>query len=742
MAECPHTGLVYEAQANNKHGGTCPICGTEVSEEHTWVDGTCEVCNLKAVAEVETSDGTTIYLGESDFANAFDDTKYNNVIVTLLADIQSDSIDMGGTHARVHIFNTCILDLAGHTITGSDTTIYIWPLGNLTIMDSSSGKTGQVVSNGGAAILTQTDMVSLTGGTYTGNPTIDGKDSSTNVSSLLANYGTQAMPHYAYFDTQGNPVALGENQRELTGTVTVKECTHPGVKASPNNNGTHSINCSYCGYTGTAENCAYAFSENVGTCPDCKDTLTVEVDTAPLTYNGNEQKPGVTVKRGETVLTEGYTVTYANNKNAGNDTASVTVSGTGWSYTQNFSIKQATLTIKATDQEITYGQSITQETDQVTATGLCPGDSLASITLAASSAQVAEADKTITPSDAVIQNASNEDVTGNYSIKYETGSLTINKADQEAPAAPSAADANIKDSSITLTTIDGAEYRMGEDGEWKDSPIFTGLEPNHTYTFYARLKGDDNKNTSPASGGTTITTKKTMLDNAVVTVSGTYTYDGTAQVPSAEQVKVKLNGTEIPSGQYTISASSNINADEATVTITATADSDYSGTASGKFTIARARLTITASNQTITYGGSITQGTNQVTVATLCGSDALESVALTASTKNVPGGTITPSDAVIKNSGEDVTGNYEISYQTGTLTINKSTPTIAFDSGYDPSKTYDGQTIADPVADNLNITGAGVRGCGICLDAGWLHRCAAKCGHLYPHRQHPVNGQH
>ncbi|MDE6280667.1 MAG: hypothetical protein K2M15_02565, partial [Oscillospiraceae bacterium] len=209
-----------------------------------------------AVAMVETSDGTTVYLSESDFANAFDNTKYNNVTVTLLSDIQPGSIDMGDVQARVHIFNTSTLDLAGHTITGSDTTIYIWPTSNLTIQDSSSGKTGQVVSTGGAAILTQTGMVSLTGGTYTGNPTIDGKNSSTNVSSLLANCGAQDTPHYAYFDAQGNPIALEESQRELTGTVTVKECTHSGG-LQDNGDGTHSINCPYCGYTGAAENCSY-----------------------------------------------------------------------------------------------------------------------------------------------------------------------------------------------------------------------------------------------------------------------------------------------------------------------------------------------------------------------------------------------------------------------------------------------------------------------------------------------------
>lgn len=35
VMECPHTGLVYKPLAGGKHGGTCPLCNEEISEEHT-----------------------------------------------------------------------------------------------------------------------------------------------------------------------------------------------------------------------------------------------------------------------------------------------------------------------------------------------------------------------------------------------------------------------------------------------------------------------------------------------------------------------------------------------------------------------------------------------------------------------------------------------------------------------------------------------------------------------------------
>lgn len=303
VGECTHPQVLKD-QGDGTHGGNCPYCGTEIAaESHTLgVGNLCGGCGTALVAQVETSEGATIYLGESDFAKAFDIYyNYNNVTITLLSDIQADSIEMGDTQASVHVLNTSTLDLAGHTITSSDTAIYVYPTGTLTIKDSSSGKTGQVVSTDGAAILTQTSMVSLMGGTYTGGPTIDGKSSSTDVSSLLANYGTQTTPHYAYFDAQGNPIELEENQRELTDTVTVKECTHPGVKGTSNNNGTHSLKCSYCGFTEDVANCTYGTeykhddTYHWQTCTVCQGTTTPEAHY--LLVKADEPVNGVTQNR-------------------------------------------------------------------------------------------------------------------------------------------------------------------------------------------------------------------------------------------------------------------------------------------------------------------------------------------------------------------------------------------------------------------------------------------------------------
>ena len=83
-----------------------------------------------------------------------------------------------------------------------------------------------------------------------------------------------------------------------------------------------------------------------------------------------------------------------------------------------------------------------------------------------------------------------------------------------------------------------------------------------------------------------LTVNAKSLTDAQVTVSGSYTYTGQAQIPAADAVTVQLDGETIPNDQYTISARDNTNAGQATVTVTG--KGDYIGTASGTFTINKA----------------------------------------------------------------------------------------------------------------------------------------------------------
>ena len=83
-----------------------------------------------------------------------------------------------------------------------------------------------------------------------------------------------------------------------------------------------------------------------------------------------------------------------------------------------------------------------------------------------------------------------------------------------------------------------------------------------------------------------LTVNVKSLTGANVAVSGSYTYTGQAQIPVADAVTVQVDGKIIPKDRYTISASDNTNAGQATVTVTG--KGDYTGTASGTFTIGKA----------------------------------------------------------------------------------------------------------------------------------------------------------
>lgn len=100
--------------------------------------------------------------------------------------------------------------------------------------------------------------------------------------------------------------------------------------------------------------------------------------------------------------------------------------------------------------------------------------------------------------------------------------LTIKKKiETKIPKAPQTA--AWTDTSVTLEApaafVDGtaipAEYKLEycvDQGEWQDSPIFTGLTPETTYNFYVRLKEGVNTTASAASEAVTVQTKKASSD--------------------------------------------------------------------------------------------------------------------------------------------------------------------------------------------------------------------------------------
>ncbi len=90
-----------------------------------------------------------------------------------------------------------------------------------------------------------------------------------------------------------------------------------------------------------------------------------------------------------------------------------------------------------------------------------------------------------------------------YETTTGSAKVTISKAAQSVPAAPTAE--SVTENSVTLKQTEGYQYSL--DGTaWQDSNVFSGLSQNKEYTFYQRIAGDANHETSPASQGTAIIT--------------------------------------------------------------------------------------------------------------------------------------------------------------------------------------------------------------------------------------------
>ena len=165
----------------------------------------------------------------------------------------------------------------------------------------------------------------------------------------------------------------------------------------------------------------------------------------------------------------------------------------------------------------------------------------------------------------------------NYASAPTTESLTI-PARRPAPDAPSVDDKT--DTSITITTLDGVEYRLGTDGSWQTgtgSITFNDLSAGTEYTIYARYPAvTEGENPAFASGSasTQVTTKSnqtaaptapTMSSRTTTSVTlnaissagqGTVQYGYTAAGDSSDyhwQESTKFSGLE-PGTAYTFYA--------------------------------------------------------------------------------------------------------------------------------------------------------------------------------------------
>ena len=355
-------------------------------------------------------------------------------------------------------------------------------------------------------------------------------------------------------------------------------------------------------------------------------------------------------------------------------------------------INPATLTITANNQTATYGSalSVGAGSTQFTSVGLQNNETIGSITLASSGASNTAnvGSYSLVPSTAT----GGTFAPSNYTISYVPGTLTVSPA--------------------TLTVTADAK-----------TMVYGATVPSLTYTITGYVNSE-NANTANVTGAPSITTAASSTSNV-----GNYTIsaaanslaapnyifaytNGNLSVTPATLTYVATPTTSIYGATPSVNAGtvtgfvnsdtlSNATTGTLVFSTTATANSNvnsYAITGSGltanngnyvfvqaagnstALTINPATLTITANNQTATYGSalSVGAGSTQFTSVGLQNNETIGSITLASSgasnTANVGSYSLVPSTAT---GGTFAPSNYTISYVPGALTVSPATITVS-----------------------------------------------------------------
>ena len=306
------------------------------------------------------------------------------------------------------------------------------------------------------------------------------------------------------------------------------------------------------------------------------------LDPTEYVYDGTEKKPAVTVKDGNAVLVEGtdYTLTYANNINAG--TAKVTATGKGnyaCTKTVEYTIKKADVTMTAPEAKANLVYNAQAQT--LVAAGTVQGGemqyALDDETFATALPTGTDA-KEYTVSYKVVGDQNHNDV------EAQTIKVTIAQA---ALTAATLKETNLvynqQDQTALVASVSAGTLTVPE-GSYE----VTGNKGTNVGTYTATITGKGNFKGSVTAQFSIVADNSVLFD---LTLNPTeYVYDGTEKKPA---VTVKNGETVLVEGtDYTLAYTNNVNA--GTAKVTATGKGNYACTKTAEFTIKKADVTMTA----------------------------------------------------------------------------------------------------------------------------------------------------
>ena len=271
-----------------------------------------------------------------------------------------------------------------------------------------------------------------------------------------------------------------------------------------------------------------------------------------------------------------------------------------------------------------------------THTPLVTGDSVSSISITGSQTRAGTGANTI--SAAHISDSNGTDITGNYDITYVAGNLTVTKRP------------------ITVTAGSATKMYDGTPLTTSDASVTAGsLVSGDTIT--AAMTAESTV-TNVRYAGNSVTAAQNVIDHVTVTDAGG------VDVTDCYEISKLNGGLTVTKKPLSIRAKSFTR--------------QYDGTA---FTKAGTYSSATIDEAVLSTNGLVAG--DELSDVTLAGS--ITYYGTTGNTDNVI------SNAVVKRAGTDVTGNYEITYIPGTLSITKRPITVTAGSAVGADAfTYDG----------------------------------------------------
>ncbi len=188
-----------------------------------------------------------------------------------------------------------------------------------------------------------------------------------------------------------------------------------------------------------------------------------------------------------------------------------------------------------------------------------------------------------------------EKTDGNYTFADEEVCFRIEEVSASLTLPPRANDLTYigetrEQELVTGGTAAGGHIEYALDGGSYSKEI-PKAEDAGTYTVTYKVVGDSN-HADGQEGSVTVTIKPKQVISPKVTVSGSYTYDGSAKEPAAADIEVKDGTTTIPADQYEVTCRDNINAGTATVIISSVNGGNYIVNGMGTFEITKGTASV------------------------------------------------------------------------------------------------------------------------------------------------------